>query len=54
MTPAPLLSRSQDAEALLLKSPIDGRFLVRESTREKDTWVISLCMEGKAFHNKVC
>ncbi len=41
------------AEALLLRLPINGSFLVRKSDKEADTYVISLLVEGKVYHNRV-
>lgn len=38
---------------MLGRKPVDGHFLVRQSTKEKDTWIISLYNGGKYFHNKV-
>ena len=43
----------QQAEALLLKLPIAGSFLVRKSDKEANTNVISLVLDGKVYHNKV-
>jgi len=43
----------EETEALLQKNPVDGHFLVRRSTKEENTWVISLYKSGKVFHNKV-
>jgi hypothetical protein len=33
---------------------LDGWFLVRQSTKEANTFVVSLCVQGKLFHNQVC
>eukprot|EP01147_Barroeca_monosierra_P005450 gene5450-8902_t len=43
----------KEAEARLMSVPIDGRFLVRESTREDSVYIISLIFNGRCFHNKV-
>ena len=32
----------------------DGWHLIRLSTKEKNTFVITLCYKGKLFHNQVC
>eukprot|EP00730_Choanoeca_flexa_P019040 TRINITY_DN9285_c0_g1_i4.p1 TRINITY_DN9285_c0_g1~~TRINITY_DN9285_c0_g1_i4.p1 ORF type:complete len:874 (+),score=226.91 TRINITY_DN9285_c0_g1_i4:141-2762(+) len=31
----------------------DGWFLIRQSTKEADTFVISVCVKGKLFHNQI-
>jgi len=43
----------QDAEAVLLKIPVTGRFLVRKSSKEQGCYVISLFNAGTVHHNKL-
>eukprot|EP00043_Microstomoeca_roanoka_P010246 m.97452 g.97452 ORF g.97452 m.97452 type:complete len:458 (-) comp14829_c0_seq3:662-2035(-) len=43
----------EEAESRLLTAPLDGRFLVRQSSREEDMYIISLIFDGRCFHNKV-
>ncbi len=44
----------QDTEKLLVRDgAADGWFLVRQSTKEKNVFVISLCFKGRLFHNQV-
>ncbi|EGD79728.1 hypothetical protein PTSG_10712 [Salpingoeca rosetta] len=43
----------EEAEARLLSVPVDGRFLVRKSTREEDIFIISLTFGGRCYHNKI-
>ena len=31
---------------------VDGWFLVRVSTKEKNVFVISLCLKGRLYHNQ--
>ena len=46
---------AQDTEKLLVRDgATDGWFLVRQSTKEKNVFVISLCFKGRLFHNQVC
>lgn len=45
----------QDTETLRKRDggAQDGWFLIRKSTKEKNTFVITLCSKGKLFHNQV-
>ena len=44
----------QDVELLLQREGAhDGWFLVRQSTKEKGVFVISLCFKNRLFHNQV-
>jgi hypothetical protein len=48
------ISLFQDAEMLLKRDgPIEGWFLVRQSTKERNVFVISLFAKGRLFHNQV-
>ena len=44
----------QLSESLLLKLPLNGSFLLRKSEKEPNTNVLSLVLDGKVYHNKVC
>ena len=37
----------------MLKVPLDGRFLVRKSTKEPDTYVLGLTFSDRIYHHKV-
>jgi hypothetical protein len=44
----------QDTEMLLKRDgAIEGWFLIRQSTKEKNVFVISLFAKGRLFHNQV-
>ena len=44
----------QDTEVLQQRdNATDGWFLIRQSTKEKNVFVITLCFKGRLFHNQV-
>jgi hypothetical protein len=46
-------SVAQEAEARLMAAPMNGRFLVRRKTGEDNSFVISLIVDTKIYHNLV-